>query len=70
MVGILGATDRKKISVAAYSEFQKHWIMYALQEKRYGQAFCDHFGIDNATPLYHFKDEKISRRWIDDNYLE
>jgi hypothetical protein len=59
-----------KITPAEFEQFEREWILYILKEYRYGQAFCEHFGIGNATPLYHFKDETISRRWILDNYLQ
>jgi hypothetical protein len=58
-----------KITPEQYQEFEHHWIIYILQEKRYGEAFCEHFKLNIHTPLYHFKDEEISRRWIKDNYL-
>lgn len=57
------------ITLEQYEEFERHWVLYILQEKRYGQAFCEHFGLNIHTPLYHFNDEEISRRWIKDNYL-
>lgn len=59
-----------EISLIQYQDFEKLWLLYVLQDKRYGQAFCEHFNIPYATPLYYFTDEKISRRWIKDNYLE
>ena len=61
--------QRPKITQEQYEEFQRHWLVYALEEKRYGQAFCDHFGIQPITPLYWYKDNKISEQWILDNYI-
>jgi hypothetical protein len=58
-----------KITPEQYQEFERHWVIYILQEKRYGEAFCEHFNLNIYTPLYHFKDEDISRRWIKNNYL-
>ena len=57
------------ISPAEFAEFEKVWIIYILQEKRYGQAFCEHFGLSNWTPLYFFTDEDVARRWIISNYI-
>lgn len=62
--------SRPVITEAEYTEFQRYWLMYYIAGKRYGEAFCEHFKIGTATPLNHFKDETISRRWISDNYLE
>ena len=59
---------RPTISNTQFTDFEKHWVLYILQDKRYGQAFCEHFGLNIHTPLYHFKDENICRRWIKENY--
>jgi hypothetical protein len=57
------------ITQAEYEQFQYYWIIDALKGWRYGQAFCERFGISNASPLYHFRGQEISERWIRDNYL-
>jgi len=61
--------DRRRVTLQQYEEFKRHWLVYALEEKRYGQAFCEHFGYDIMAPLYWFKDNKISEEWILDNYI-
>lgn len=58
------------ITAEQYEEFQKAWIFYILKEYRYGQAFCEHFGLGTNNVLYHFRDEDISRRWINQTYLK
>lgn len=63
-------TMYNSITTSQLEQFEEAWILYILEEKRYGQAFCDHFTIGNATPLYHFRDDRISKRWIIDNYIE
>jgi hypothetical protein len=70
MVDTLAPRVYNSITAADFEEFDRAWIIYILKEYRYGQAFCEHFSIGNATPLYHFKDEAICRRWIKDNYLQ
>ena len=57
------------ITQEQYEQFQYYYVMDALKGWRYGQAFCERFGISNASPLYHFKSRDISERWIQDNYL-
>lgn len=57
------------ITQEQYEQFEYYYIMDALKGWRYGQAFCERFGISNASPLYHFKGRDISERWIRDNYL-
>ena len=58
------------ITQAEYQNFKRYWIMDCLAGYRYGQAFCQRYGISNASPLYYFKDDKISERWIRDNYIK
>lgn len=70
LVDALTPIAYNSITADELEQFERAWIIYILKEYRYGQAFCEHFRIGNATPLYHFKDEAISRRWVIDNYLE
>lgn len=70
MTDTLSKLEYPKFTSEQYLEFERHWVLYALQEKRYGQAFIEHFELSDCTPLYFFRDEKISRRWIQDNYLK
>ena len=60
--------DAFSISGEEYEQFKRWYVMYALADKRFGQAFCEHYGMRGV--LYHFKDRKIAERWIEDNYLE
>jgi hypothetical protein len=57
-----------RVSMQDYELFLRDFTMYAVAGKRFGQAFCEHFGI--MSMLYHLQDQKISERWIRDNYLE
>jgi len=57
------------INQLAFEQFDRGFIIDALNDKRYGQAFCEYFNIGNATPLYWFKDYKIAKRWITENYI-
>lgn len=61
----------EKITVTAqeYQEFLRHSIFDTLAGLRLGQSFCVRHGISNASPLYHFKDDSVSDRWIRDNYV-
>jgi hypothetical protein len=61
---------RPKITQEQFDEFDRCYVMYVLADKRYGQAFIEHFELGNATPLYHFKDRQICRDWIVNNYIE
>lgn len=57
-----------KITQLEYESFQREYVMYALADKRYGQAFCERFNF--RSTLYYFKDKNIADRWIRDNYLQ
>jgi hypothetical protein len=52
-----------------YEQWEKTYLIDALAGKRLGQSFCEYFSIGNASPLYHFKDNRFSERWIKDQYL-
>ena len=52
-----------------YQEFEQYLVIDILKGLRFGQAFCERFGISNASPLYHFKGREIAERWIRDNYI-
>lgn len=58
-----------RITQSQYDEFMRHYVMDAIAGKRLGQSFCERHGISNASPLYHFRDNNISERWIRDNYI-
>lgn len=72
MVRTLTHTDENQefiITWQEYEQWEKTYIIDALADKRLGQSFCEYFNIGNATPLYHFKDNRFSERWIKDQYL-
>lgn len=57
-----------RLSRDEYEQFKRWYVMYALADKRFGQAFCEHYEIRSL--LFHLKDRKMAERWIEDNYLE
>lgn len=68
---IIGSDSSKlKITAVEYEQFKKEYVMAALADKRYGQAFCERYGIDNSSPLYWFNDQKICARWIEERYIQ
>lgn len=62
-------TTRQLVNCERYNEWKKQWIFDAIKGYRLGQSFCEYFDISNASPLYYFKDNTFSDRWIKDNYL-
>lgn len=69
MVDDITVNKHIEVSKEQYERFKKQWIFDAISGLRYGQAFCKYFGIANSTPLYFFKDNSVSERWIKDHYL-
>lgn len=67
---LCGQSLHKRITTQQYSEWEKQWIFDALKDYRLGQSFCEYFGISNASPLWHFKCNKFSDQWINDNYVD
>jgi hypothetical protein len=63
------ASGQLRITPEQYQEFLRHYIVDALAGKRLGQSFCERHGISNASPLYYFRDNNFSERWIQDNYI-
>jgi hypothetical protein len=57
------------ITQEQYEEFEYHYVFDALKGLRFGQAFCERFGVSNASPLYHLKSRELCERWIQTNYL-
>lgn len=60
---------RSHVSKQDFQAWQRQWLMDAIGGLRLGQSFCNYFKV-SATPLYFFKDNSISLRWIKDNYLK
>lgn len=65
-----GSYKHMVVTEKEYLEWKKYYVVDALKGYRLGQSFCEYFGISNASPLYHFRDNIFCERWIKDNYLE
>ena len=57
------------ITQEQYEQFLYYYPWDAIKGLRYGQSFCERFGVSNASPLYHFREHSTADRWIRDNYL-
>lgn len=64
----IDATMDKEITREQYEAWQKQWLLDAIAGKRYGQSFCEYFGISRATPLYFFRNGETSEKWIKHYY--
>jgi len=70
-VNYLANVDNVHVNVTQdeLDEFDRQFILQALADKRYGQAFCEHFKLSREIPLFYFTDYELARRWIEQNYL-
>lgn len=64
-----GHNNSTPIKLADYESWKKLYTFDALQDQRYGQSFCNHFGIQDHR-IYYDRDWQrcdalIRREWID-----
>jgi len=59
----------KKISEDAYLQWARGFVFEAMRDQRYGQSFCNHFGI-NDNILFFASDVEDADRYIQENYVE
>jgi hypothetical protein len=60
----------KPITKSEYDQWKKDYVWLALHGQRYGQSFCNHFGItDNhlyyGTAGIEWADEYIQKTYVD-----
>lgn len=60
---------RDPISVAQYEEWKKLYTFEGLKGIRYGQSFCNHFGITDNILYYSLTPDQADT-YIIENYLE
>ena len=61
--------NAEPIKLVDYESWQKLYTFDALQDQRYGQSFCNHFGIQDHRIYYDQDwqrcDALIRREWIE-----
>ncbi len=66
-------TDRsspaQRISNQQYTDWRQQYSFDGLCDLRYGQSFCNHFGITDAA-LFYCRSVKDADRYIFSVYLE
>lgn len=58
-----------KITRKAYDQWAREFIFEGLRTQRYGQSFCNRFGITDNI-LYYAESVDSADQYIQDNYLE
>jgi len=61
-------TDQK-ISRSAYDQWARGFVFEGLRNQRYGQSFCNRFGIQDNILFYAGTVEEADR-YIQENYVE
>lgn len=57
-----------KITPEEYDQFVHEYVWAKLQEQRFGQFFCNKFGITDPQ-LYYYSSREFAENWIRENYL-
>ena len=52
-----------------FNAWRKTYLMEAIMGIRYGQSFCNHFGIEDNI-LFYMKDVAAAHFYIRENYLQ
>lgn len=69
MVSFLDKQPKPEISKQEYEIFRKEYIFEQIKGKRYGQAFCERFNVNDMV-VNCLVDEDIAREMIEENYIQ
>ena len=61
-------TYKNRLTDDTYTDFQVLWSQHMFDNQRYGQAFCNYFGITNSELFYSTDGPRIQK--IIHDYLE
>lgn len=50
--------------------FHNQWLFDAIAGKRFGQSFCDYYGIGKYVPLYYMSDNGVAQKWAEKFYIK
>ena len=62
-------SPREPITLAEYERWRESYTFLALQGQRYGQSFCNHFGITDNHLYYNTGGIEWADDYIRKNYL-
>jgi hypothetical protein len=60
----------KPITKKKFNQWQQDFIFDALQGQRYGQSFCNTFGIDDNLLFYNSWSVDRTNEYLEKNYIE
>lgn len=62
-------TKSEKITQEQYLQWARGFVFEAMRDQRYGQSFCNRFGIQDNI-LFYASNVADADRYIRENYLE
>jgi hypothetical protein len=63
-----GRTARQELTAETYESWHRGFIFEAMKGQRYGQSFCNEFGITDNI-LFYERDQERARAYIQKHYL-
>lgn len=57
-----GRIAQEELSQESFERWDREFIFLALQGQRYGQAFCNHFGITDNILFFEGRNERALER--------
>lgn len=63
-----GNTAKEELTKESFQQWDREFVFDALKQQRYGQSFCNHFGITDHI-LFYTKDIDRCRDIIHKRYL-
>jgi len=63
-----GPNQTTKVERSAYEQWARGFVFEGLRNQRYGQSFCNRFGIQDNI-LYYAQTFQEADRYIQKNYL-
>jgi hypothetical protein len=66
--GIMNVYSSIEIDKDRWQDWQNQWLFDKIGGKRCGQSFCEYFGLSIYSPLYHFRCDQFSMKWIRERY--
>ena len=58
MLARKGRTAQEELTRESFERWDREFIFLALQGQRYGQSFCNHFGITDNILYYEGRNER------------
>jgi len=64
-----GRTAQEELTAESYERWCRGYIFDAIKDQRFGQAFCNHFGVTDNLLFYERNTEK-AQQYVKKHYLK